>query len=751
MTTMGLKRRALAVAAITLAAAGAAARAQSDRLDAELRRIFETKEYAGQTFGPAAWIDGGSSYVILEHKDKTSVLALYDTATGRREVLVDSSTLTPAGAAAPLTIDGYELSRDRRSVLIFTNTKKVWRQNTRGDYWILNRETKALRKIGQDAPASSLMFAKFSPDGLSVAYVRDRNLYVEKAASGEALRLTSDESETIINGTSDWVNEEELGIRDGFVWNADSKSIAYWQFDTAGVERFTLVNDTDANYPSALRFPYPKAGTANSAVRIGVVEATGGPTRWMSTPGDPRNTYLARLQWTGDGRRLLIQQLNRLQNTNDLLSADARTGEVKRVFRDANQAWVDVVDDVDEVGGAAATWLSERDGWRHLYQVALDGSGERLVTKFDGDVMDLTGLDEKNGWAYFLASPASAIERFLYRAKLDGSGQVERVTPAGERGTHGYQISPDGRWAFHTSSRADVPPRVDLVSLPEHRTVRALTDNAEVVARLAQPVSASTEFLRLDIGGGVVLDGSVVKPQPFDPSRKYPVIVYVYGEPAGQTVVDRWGGNTGLFNRVLGREGYVIASFDNRGTPAPRGAAWRKAVYGTVGELSAKEQTAAINELAARFPYVDRDRIGVWGWSGGGSNTLNVMFRSPDVYKVGVSVAPVPDQRLYDTIYQERYMGLPQDNVDGYRVGSPINFAEGLKGKLLIVHGSGDDNVHYQGTERLVNRLVELGKPFDLMVYPNRTHAISEGPGTSLHVHSLIARYFLEHLPPGPR
>jgi len=751
MTTMGLKRRALAVAAITLAAAGAAARAQSDRLDAELRRIFETKEYAGQTFGPAAWIDGGSSYVILEHKDKTSVLALYDTATGRREVLVDSSTLTPAGAAAPLTIDGYELSRDRRSVLIFTNTKKVWRQNTRGDYWILNRETKALRKIGQDAPASSLMFAKFSPDGLSVAYVRDRNLYVEKAASGEALRLTSDESETIINGTSDWVNEEELGIRDGFVWNADSKSIAYWQFDTAGVERFTLVNDTDANYPSALRFPYPKAGTANSAVRIGVVEATGGPTRWMSTPGDPRNTYLARLQWTGDGRRLLIQQLNRLQNTNDLLSADARTGEVKRVFRDANQAWVDVVDDVDEVGGAAATWLSERDGWRHLYQVALDGSGERLVTKFDGDVMDLTGVDEKNGWAYFLASPASAIERFLYRAKLDGSGQVERVTPAGERGTHGYQISPDGRWAFHTSSRADVPPRVDLVSLPEHRTVRALTDNAEVVARLAQPVSASTEFLRLDIGGGVVLDGSVVKPQPFDPSRKYPVIVYVYGEPAGQTVVDRWGGNTGLFNRVLGREGYVIASFDNRGTPAPRGAAWRKAVYGTVGELSAKEQTAAINELAARFPYVDRDRIGVWGWSGGGSNTLNVMFRSPDVYKVGVSVAPVPDQRLYDTIYQERYMGLPQDNVDGYRVGSPINFAEGLKGKLLIVHGSGDDNVHYQGTERLVNRLVELGKPFDLMVYPNRTHAISEGPGTSLHVHSLIARYFLEHLPPGPR
>jgi dipeptidyl-peptidase-4 len=751
MTTKGLKRRTVALVALALAAAGVVARAQSDRLDAELRRIFETKEYAGQAFGPAVWIDGGSSYVLLERKEKASALVAYETATGRRDVLVDSSVLTPPGAAAPLSIDGYELSRDRKSVLIFTNTKKVWRQNTRGDYWILNRETKALRKIGQDAPESSLMFAKFSPDGLSVAYVRDRNLYVEKAASGEALRLTSDEAETVINGTSDWVNEEELGIRDGFVWNADGRSIAYWQFDTAGVERFTLVNDTDAAYPSVLRFPYPKAGTVNSAVRIGIVDATGGPTRWMSTPGDPRNTYLAKLQWTGDGRRLLIQQLNRLQNTNDLLSADARTGEVRRVFRDTNQAWVDVVDDVDEIGGGAdATWLSEKDGWRHLYRVALDGSGERLVTKFDGDVIDLTGIDEKNGWAYFLASPDSAIERFLYRAKLDGSGSVERVTPAGDRGTHSYQISPDGRWAFHTASRADVPPRVELVGLPEHRSIRTLADNADTIARVAQPVSAPTEFLRLDIGGGVVIDASVVKPQPFDPSRKYPVIVYVYGEPAGQTVVDRWGGNTALFNRALGREGYVIASFDNRGTPAPRGAAWRKAVYGTVGELSAKEQTAAINELAARFSYVDRDRIGVWGWSGGGSNTLNVMFRSPDVYKVGVSVAPVPDQRLYDTIYQERYMGLPQDNAAGYRVGSPINFAEGLKGKLLIVHGSGDDNVHYQGTERLVNRLVELGKPFDLMVYPNRTHAISEGPGTSLHVHALIARYFLEHLAAGP-
>jgi dipeptidyl-peptidase-4 len=253
------------------------------------------------------------------------------------------------------------------------------------------------------------------------------------------------------------------------------------------------------------------------------------------------------------------------------------------------------------------------------------------------------------------------------------------------------------------------------------------------------------------VGGGVTLDASLVKPRAFDASKKYPVIVYVYGEPASVTVVDRWGGTRALFHRALANEGYVIASFDNRGTPAPKGAAWRKVVYGSVGDLSSKEQAAAVRALAATHPYIDVARVGVWGWSGGGSNTLNCMFRFPDVFKVGVSVAPVPDQRLYDTIYQERYMGLPQDNAEGYRIGSPISFADGLKGKLLVIHGSGDDNVHYQGTERLANKLVDLGKPFDFMVYPNRTHAISEGAGTSLHVQSLIARYFLDHLPPGPK
>jgi len=401
-------------------------------------------------------------------------------------------------------------------------------------------------------------------------------------------------------------------------------------------------------------------------------------------------------------------------------------------------------------GNREFLWESEKDGWRHVYRAARNGTGERPVTRFDGDVIRVEGVDEKGGLLYFLASPDSGIGRALYRAPLDGSGPVVRVTPADASGVHAYDLSPDGRFAIHTASTFDRPPTVDLVSLPDHKRVRTLADGAELGAKAAPLLASKSEFFRLPIGDGVALDGWLIKPPEFDPSRKYPLLVHVYGEPAGQTVLDQWGGDRGLFHRALAAQGYLVASFDNRGTPAPRGAAWRKIVYGAVGDLSSKDQAAAVKALAAARPYVDATRVAIWGWSGGGSSTLNAMFRFPDVYRVGISVAPVPDQKLYDSIYQERYMGLPQDNADGYRLGSPINFAEGLKGRLLIVHGSGDDNVHYQGTEKLVNRLIELGKTFDLMVYPNRTHAINEGKGTSLHLHRLIARYLLTNLPAGP-
>lgn len=744
----------VACAALLLAVSTLAQQAAVESaLDAQLGRIFQSNEYQLPRFGPARWLPD-AAYTVVERSEEragASDLVRYDAATGARSVLVAASALMPPGATEPLDIDDYLWSADGRHLLIFTNTRKVWRDNTRGDYWTLDTQTGRLRQLGAGAPEASLMFAKFSPDASKVAYVRANDIYVEPLAGEGVTRLTTDGSETTINGTSDWVYEEELGVRDAFRWSPDSRQIAYWQFDTTGVGIFSLINNTDTLYPVITRIPYPKVGTSNSAVRIGVVDLQHRRTRWMKTPGNPRDNYLARLQWVDD-TTVSMQQLNRLQNRHDVLLADIRTGETRAVFRDESTTWIEVPDDVHWIDGAKSfVVLSERDGWQHAYRVPREGGAPTLVTTFEADLTDIVSLDERRGWLYFLASPERATERHLYRSKLDGSGAPERVTPQDQPGTHTYTASEDGVRAFHTYSRIDRPPVTDIVELSAHRSLRGLTDTTELMRTLEPVLARPTKFFTVDIGSGVTLDGWMLEPAAFDASRKYPVIVFVYGEPAGQTVADRWGGGRMLFHRALADAGYLVVSVDNRGTPAPKGAAWRKVVYGSVGDLSSREQDAAIRALAARHPFIDRGRIGIWGWSGGGSNTLNAMFRYPDTFHVGVSVAPVPDQQLYDTIYQERYMGLPKDNPEGYRIGSPINFADGLKGRLLVIHGTGDDNVHAQGTERLVNRLIALGKPFDVMMYPNRTHAIAEGAGTTVHIHRLIARYFLQHLPPGAR
>jgi dipeptidyl-peptidase-4 len=757
--TLTARRGACVLAPVLACLAGVALLAQpgdtAHRLDQQLTKIFSAGAYDPPRFGPARWMPGRDAYTTVESAAPPASgkeIVRYDAASGARDVLVPAGLLTPPGASAGLAIDDYAWSSDRRWLLVFTNTRKVWRDNTRGDYWVVDLAAAGrLRKLGGDAPEASLMFARLSPDATRVAYVRAHDLYVERLADGQITRLTNDGSETTINGTSDWVYEEELGVRDAFRWSLDGTSIAYWQFDSTGVETFTLINATDSLYPALTRIPYPKTGTTNSAVRIGVISAGGGATTWMQVPGDPREHYIARMSWMDDGA-LAVQQLNRLQNRHDLLRADARTGVTRRLCRDESSTWIDIDEGVRWIdNGRSFLWVSERDGWRHVYRVPRDGGTPQLVTRFDADIISLAGLDEAGGVLYVTASPSDATQAALYRFRLDGTGEPERVTPANAPGTHGYVIAPNGRLAFHTTSRIDSPPVTDIVALPAHQPLRRLTDTTALTAALAPVVTAPTEFFTVDVGGGVLLDAWMLKPTGFDVSKRYPLIVYVYGEPATQTVLDRWGGRRHLFHRALADAGYLVVSFDNRGTPAPKGAAWRKVIYGAVGDLSSREQAAAVRALAASRPYVDASRVGVWGWSGGGSNTLNTMFRFPDVFHVGVSVAPVPDQRLYDTIYQERYMGTPQGNAEGYRLGSPITFADGLKGKLLLIHGSGDDNVHYQGTERLVNRLVELGKPFDLMVYPNRSHSISEGTGTSVHVHQRIARHFLENLPPGPR
>jgi dipeptidyl-peptidase 4 len=726
----------------------------------DLKAEVDKGEFEPKYPAESRWLDGGDRYTLLEPSTanpKWSDIVAYDTATGKRTILVPAKQFIPAGEKAPIAIEDYSWSAGNRQLLIFTNSQKVWRRHTRGDYWVLRLSDGKLTKLGGNAPASTLMFAKFSPDGASVAYVRSNNIYVEDLATGNIRQLTSDGSENIINGTTDWVTEEEFDLRDAYRWSPDSKSIAYWQFDQSGVGEFTLINDTKEQYPQLFRYKYPLPGGINSAVRVGVISAAGGDTRWIQLPGDPRNHYIPRLDWVGDSNEIVLQYLNRLQNEDQVYLVDAQTGDTRLLFADKDAAWVDAMDKFDWLAdkGSSATpprkgellWLSERDGWRHAYLASRTTGQLRLITDFPGDVIDPVFLDEAGGYFYFTASPSDPIRDYLYRTRLDGTGKPEQVTPADQTGENSYDVSPNGMWAIHTWSSSKHPPSFDLIKLSSHQVARPLLNNDGLIAKDNSIDPLPAEFVETPVSDGTKLSTFVVKPPGFDPRQKYPVIVYVYSEPADATVKDWWGYS---FFKLIAREGYIVVSFDNEGTPAPRGRTWRKSVYGSIGVLSSKEQAEAIREFARQRPYVDTSRMGIFGSSGGATETLNLMFRYPGLFQAGVAMSPVPDQKLYDTIYQERYMGLPADNAKGYHDGSAINFAEGLTGHLLIIHGSGDDNVHFQGSELLVNRLIELGKPFEFMDYPNRTHSLSEGPGTSYHLYNLVFRFMEEHVPPGP-
>ena len=761
---------ASALVATSVASGGEMAVPAGTAEDQSWLRAIVAKENEPKEFGPSKWLDEGAAYTTIEESPSiqgAKDIVRYTTASGTRSVMIPATQLTPADAPKPLAIDDYEWSKDQQQLLLYTNAQKVWRRKTRGDYWVLDRETGVLKKLGGQAQPATLMFASFSPDGQRVAWLRRdfgatqmaTNLYVENWRTGEITQLTHDAEarqadgagKTIINGTADWVNEEEFDLRKAYEWSPDGNHIAYWQFDATAVNDFFLVNNTDTVYPVVTAIPYPKTGTGNSSVRVGVVSSTGGATRWLVLSDAPASHYIPRLAWSPDNKELFIHQFDRAQQNLELLAVEVASGAARTVQREHSSAWIDVVDDFKWLDdGRAFLWVSERDGWRHVYIVPRAGGPARLVTSGAFDVTEISGIDDKRGWLYFIASPDDAARRYLYRARLHG-GAVERLTPANAPGIHAYDLSPDGRWAVHTASRIDAPPASTLVSIPDHHVRRALIDNEPLRNKFEPLLARPAEFFKVTIPGGYVLDGWMLKPRNFDPAKKYPVLVYVYSEPAGQTVLDQWGGERMLFHRYLAEQGYVVLSIDNRGTPAPKGSAWRQAIYGAIGVLAADEQAAALRALAANRPYVDLDRVAVWGWSGGGSMTLHLMFRYPELFKVGMSVAAVPDQRYYDTIYQERYMGTPDGNPDGYKRGSPITYAEGLAGKLLIVGGTGDDNVHFQITEILINRLVALGKPFEMMAYPNRSHAIDEGEGTKFHLYSTLARYLTAHLEPGAR
>ncbi|HEX6751019.1 MAG TPA: S9 family peptidase [Longimicrobium sp.] len=717
------------VAALALLA-GAPARAQMDQLTVE--RIFSSPDFRLQSLPESRWMNGGQRYSFIADEG----IVAEDAQTGTRTVLVDGRRLVPQGQTKAIEIEDYAWSADERKLLIFTNSQPVWRQNTKGQFYVYDLATQRLTPVS--TTVGWQQFAKLSPDGSKVGFVRDNDLWVTDLATGRETRLTHDGSETIINGTFDWVYEEELDLRDGWRWSPDGQRIAFWRIDDGPVKAFYWMRDTGDPYAQPISLRYPKAGAPNPTAKLGVVAVTGGPVTWLETGTDP-SVYLARMEWAESPTEILVQRLNRHQNRLDVMLADARTGTTRTLFTEADSAWVDVDDDLSFIRrGQQFLWSSERDGYNHLYLYNRDGTVARQLTRGAWDVTQVFGVDEKNGWVYFSATEQGPQQRHLYRVRLDGTG-FARLTR--EPGTHSVQLSPETPYYLDTWSRAGSPPTITL-----HRTdgsvVRSLVDNAAVRQRLAGLAVAQPESFTFRTSDGVELNGWMIKPANFDASKKYPVLMYVYGGPGSQTVTDSWGGSRYLWHQMLAQRGYIVVSVDNRGTGG-RGRDFKKQTYLNLGTREAADQIEAARWLATQ-PYVDASRLGIWGWSYGGYMTAFTLEQPNAPFKAGISVAPVADWGLYDSIYTERFMRTPQENPQGYARSSAIRNAAGLRAKLLLVHGSGDDNVHFQNSVQLVDALQAAGKQFNFMMYPDRNHAIAGG--RSVHLYTMMTNWITQNL-----
>ncbi|MGY4385589.1 dipeptidyl-peptidase-4 [Pedobacter sp. UYP24] len=690
------------------------------------------------------WTKDGNAYYLASDGEIVSITL----PKSERKTIV-SRQLLESGSKPVYDIKDFQISEDGSKVLIYTNSKKVWRQETRGDYYVADLKLNQLIQIGKDKPESSLMFAKFSPDGSKVAYVSKHNLFIDDLSNKTSKALTVDGTDRMINGTFDWAYEEEFSCQDGFRWSPDGQSIAYWQIDASNTRNFLMINNTDSIYSFTIPVEYPKVGQNPSLCRIGVVNINSSITNWIKVPGDAVQNYIPRMSWIPNTNELILQQINREQNETKVFVANATTGLASNILTETDKAWVEPIKQWDWINaGKEFLWVSEKDGWNHYYKVSKDGKKQTLITKGDYDVIDASLIDEKSGYFYFMASPTNATQKYLYKTKLSGGGKLEMVTSSVFSGTHSYDISPNGLFAQHTFENASVPLISEWMNFA---TLNPLTMEGSLtnqLGRVKQPKN-KVEFFKVTTEDGVTMDGWMKKPDNFDQTKKYPIVFYVYGEPASQTVKDTYGiGKNRLYDGDMSKDGYIYISLDNRGTPAPKGREWRKSIYQKIGALNIRDQAMAAKKIL-EWPYVDKSRVAVWGWSGGGSSTLNLLFQYPEIYKTGIAIAAVANQLTYDNIYQERYMGSPLKTTEAYIKGSPVTYAKNLQGNLLYIHGTGDDNVHYQNAEILINELIRNRKVFQMMAYPNRTHNINEGSGTSDHLMLTYTKFLQKNCPPG--
>lgn len=698
-------------------------------------RIFQSRDFQLKPLPRPVWLKDGKSYVDLHGVSGGVEIVRVNAVNGVPTILAPAEAVKlPSGK--PIPIENMELSSDESKALIFHHSERVWRQNTKGQYTVIDFASKKAIPVAPEVGAK--MFAKFSYDGNSVAYVRDNNLYVFNLLNGQEYQLTTDGAENIINGTSDWVYEEEFRLRDGFQWSPDGKHIAFWRFDQTNVPLMTLMDDTDSLYPQLFQYKYPKAGEPNSTVRIGIVNLETNTTRWINFGDDP-STYIPRIGWVGNDS-LWVEKLPRKQDRADLLMASIETGNTRVILTDTDSAYVDVVDVVWLNNYKQFLWVSDKSGWRQVYLYNRDGSLVRQVTKDGFDILGIAGIDTARGAIYVTAAAPTPTQAQVYRYTLDGK-KAEKVTK--QDGSYMFTMAPGGNYASVIWSAMGKAPSSAIYEIPSMKQVRLLSSNDSISDRVAQ-LGVRTEFIRIPAADGItLLDAYRIVPAGFDSTKKHPVMMFTYGGPATPQVLDSWMGARYLFHAMLAQKGYIVIVADNRGA-AWRGTAFRKMTQYNLGVIESDDQIAVARWIGQQS-WGDSQRIGLWGWSYGGYNTAMSVFRGGSVFKLGIAVALVSDWLFYDTIYTERFMWTPQENPDGYKRSSVLSYVDGLQSKFLLIHGTADDNVHPQHATVLAQRLQLARKPFDLMLYPNKNHSIS-GPGGTLPLYDLLERYIRENL-----
>ena len=729
----------LRIALLLSATLTISALAQQKR-DVTLDDIFKNGAFSQKSVFGINWMKNGRFYTTLSNNRSlnASFVISYDITTGLpKDTLVDSRDLKIDGQS--IGIDAYSLSADEKKILIASQQEAIYRRSRKAYNYIYDISSKSLKALAKGAKQSN---ATFSPDGSKIAFNRENNLYYYDLEKNKEVAVATDgEWNTIINGSTDWVYEEEFSLTRAFFWSPDGSNIAYCKFNESGVKEYNMQLWGEL-YPEDYKFKYPKAGEDNSSVQVFIYNLDNSTQKEIDL-GSDKDIYIPRMQWTADANVLSLVKLNRLQNKMELIHVNAQSGESKVILTEESDTYVDIdyTDDLTYLSDNKSFIKStEKDGYKHIYQYGLDGKLIRQITSGEWEVTNFIGVDEKKKLVYFVSAEDSPLERYLYSIRLNGKSKKKLTT---SQGSHNINFSRDFSYFIDYYSAASKPMRVSLHKAPSGQEVKVLEDNQELADRLETFRLGSKEYFSFDNKEGTSLNGYMIKPADFDASKKYPVLMYVYGGPGSQLVMNRWGGTREAWYHHLASQGYLIVCIDNRGTGG-RGRSFKHITYGQMGKYEVADQIAGAKYLAD-LSYVDASRIGIWGWSYGGYMSSLSMFLGEGLFKSAIAVAPVSSWRFYDTIYTERYLKRPQDNEGGYDDYSPLSHVDKLDGAYLLIHGTGDDNVHFQNSVALQNALIAADKQFQSFYYPNRNHGIYGG-NTTYHLYSMMTNFIKNNL-----